>query len=264
MGAGSVISAMGGIQDMDRMGGFRKAMPFTFVTFTFGALALAGFPLTLGLLLEGRDPRLHDRPRRLVRGPRDRRLRRRGADRLLRVPDGLPRLLRERRSRRRASSSRGTSPTTSRRTRPRARPRTPTSASPARSTTIAEREWPMKAAMAPLAVLALIAGVVQVPGVDDVIEKFLEPTFADSTVHEPVPERRRRVGRARGRRPDLDRRHQRSPTSSTCAAAASRSSCATASRACTPSSSTSGTSTSCTTPIFVRPVAAVGRVRPAT
>ena len=48
MGAGSVIGAMGGVQEMDRMGGFRKAMPFTFVTFTFGALALAGFPFTSG------------------------------------------------------------------------------------------------------------------------------------------------------------------------------------------------------------------------
>src|SRR6266542_4038275 len=41
MGAGSVIGAMAGVQDMDRMGGFRRAMPFTFVTFTIGALALA-------------------------------------------------------------------------------------------------------------------------------------------------------------------------------------------------------------------------------
>ncbi len=31
MGAGSVIGAMAGMQDMDKMGGFRKAMPFTFV-----------------------------------------------------------------------------------------------------------------------------------------------------------------------------------------------------------------------------------------
>ena len=30
------------------MGGFRRAMPFTFITFTIGALALAGFPLTAG------------------------------------------------------------------------------------------------------------------------------------------------------------------------------------------------------------------------
>src|SRR5215212_8458381 len=48
MGAGSVIGAMAGVQDMDRMGGFRRAMPFTFITFTVGALALAGFPLTAG------------------------------------------------------------------------------------------------------------------------------------------------------------------------------------------------------------------------
>src|SRR6059058_6083453 len=42
MAAGSVISAMGGEQNMDRMGGFRRAMPFTFVMFTVGALALVG------------------------------------------------------------------------------------------------------------------------------------------------------------------------------------------------------------------------------
>src|SRR3954464_9479438 len=48
MGAGSVISAMGGVQNMDRMGGFPRAMPFTFVTFTIGALALAGVPLFSG------------------------------------------------------------------------------------------------------------------------------------------------------------------------------------------------------------------------
>src|SRR3989441_882196 len=48
MGAGSVIGAMSGTQAIDRMGGFRKAMPFTFATFTVGALALAGFPLMSG------------------------------------------------------------------------------------------------------------------------------------------------------------------------------------------------------------------------
>ena len=48
MGAGSVIGAMAGEQSMDRMGGFRKAMPFTYATFLIGALALAGFPLMSG------------------------------------------------------------------------------------------------------------------------------------------------------------------------------------------------------------------------
>jgi NADH-quinone oxidoreductase subunit L len=49
MAAGSVISAMGGEQNMDRMGGFRRAMPFTFVLFLIGALALAGVPPFSGL-----------------------------------------------------------------------------------------------------------------------------------------------------------------------------------------------------------------------
>src|SRR3712207_9245090 len=50
MGAGSVIGAMGGAQPLDRMGGFRRAMPLTFITFTIGALALAAFPPMSGLL----------------------------------------------------------------------------------------------------------------------------------------------------------------------------------------------------------------------
>jgi NADH-quinone oxidoreductase subunit L len=45
---------------------------------------------------------------------------------------------------------------------------------------IAEREWPMKIAMGTLAVLALVGGAVQIPGVDDAVTKFLAPSFADS------------------------------------------------------------------------------------
>src|SRR3954451_14922479 len=44
MCAGSVIAAMAGIQDLDRMRGFRRAMPFTFGCMIVGGLALAGFP----------------------------------------------------------------------------------------------------------------------------------------------------------------------------------------------------------------------------
>jgi NADH-quinone oxidoreductase subunit L len=44
MAAGSVIAAMAGTQNLDRMGGFRKAMPFTFGCFVIGGLALAGVP----------------------------------------------------------------------------------------------------------------------------------------------------------------------------------------------------------------------------
>ncbi len=42
MGAGSIIGAMAGEQSLDRMSGFRKAMPFTFVCFIVGGLALSG------------------------------------------------------------------------------------------------------------------------------------------------------------------------------------------------------------------------------
>ena len=44
MSAGSVISAMGGNQDLNRMGGFRKVMPFTYGCMVIGGLALSGVP----------------------------------------------------------------------------------------------------------------------------------------------------------------------------------------------------------------------------
>ncbi len=50
MSAGSLISAMGGEQSLDRMRGFRKAMPFTFACFIIGGLALSGLPPFSGWL----------------------------------------------------------------------------------------------------------------------------------------------------------------------------------------------------------------------
>jgi NADH-quinone oxidoreductase subunit L len=44
MAAGSLIGAMAGEQSLERMGGFRKAMPFTYGAFLIGGLALAGIP----------------------------------------------------------------------------------------------------------------------------------------------------------------------------------------------------------------------------
>jgi NADH-quinone oxidoreductase subunit L len=48
LGAGSVIHAMGGEQDMRKMGGLRQHMPYTFWTFAVSVLAIAGTPLTSG------------------------------------------------------------------------------------------------------------------------------------------------------------------------------------------------------------------------
>jgi NADH-quinone oxidoreductase subunit L len=47
LGSGSVIHAMGGEQDMRRMGGLRKYLPVTFTTMMIGTLAIAGiFPFS--------------------------------------------------------------------------------------------------------------------------------------------------------------------------------------------------------------------------
>jgi NADH-quinone oxidoreductase subunit L len=50
MAAGSIIGAMAGSQSLDRMSGFRKAMPFTFACFIVGGLALSGIPPFSGWL----------------------------------------------------------------------------------------------------------------------------------------------------------------------------------------------------------------------
>jgi NADH-quinone oxidoreductase subunit L len=48
LGSGSVIHALGGEQDMRRMGGLRKFIPWTFATFLVGTLAIAGIPPLAG------------------------------------------------------------------------------------------------------------------------------------------------------------------------------------------------------------------------
>jgi NADH-quinone oxidoreductase subunit L len=48
LGSGSVIHAMGGEQDIRKMGGLRKHMPVTHLTFAIGTLAIAGIPPLAG------------------------------------------------------------------------------------------------------------------------------------------------------------------------------------------------------------------------
>jgi NADH-quinone oxidoreductase subunit L len=48
LGAGSVIHALHGEQDIRFMGGLRKKIPVTYVTFILASLAIAGFPLLSG------------------------------------------------------------------------------------------------------------------------------------------------------------------------------------------------------------------------
>jgi len=44
LGAGSVIHAMGGEQDIRKMGGLKKALPITFITMLLGTIAISGVP----------------------------------------------------------------------------------------------------------------------------------------------------------------------------------------------------------------------------
>ena len=48
LGSGSVIHAMGGEQDMRRMGGLKKYLPVTYTTMLIGTLAIAGIPPLAG------------------------------------------------------------------------------------------------------------------------------------------------------------------------------------------------------------------------
>ncbi len=48
LGSGAVIHALSGEQDVRRMGGLRKQLPVTYWTFLVGALAIAGVPLLSG------------------------------------------------------------------------------------------------------------------------------------------------------------------------------------------------------------------------
>ncbi len=48
LGSGAVIHALGGEQDLRRMGGLRRELPITYWTFLTGAIAIAGVPLLSG------------------------------------------------------------------------------------------------------------------------------------------------------------------------------------------------------------------------
>lgn len=44
LGAGSIIHALGGEQDLTKMGGLKKHLPITYITFLIGVLAISGIP----------------------------------------------------------------------------------------------------------------------------------------------------------------------------------------------------------------------------
>jgi NADH-quinone oxidoreductase subunit L len=187
MAAGSLIGAMSGIQSLDRMGGFRKAMPFTFGCFLVGGLALSGLPPFSGWLSKDDILAFLDH-----RG---------GGFVILGIAGYVGALLtgvytfrmifrsffgepvpeaRELEQGHLAHAEVPTNPLTG-------EEEDSDVGFPGPEHHIAEREVPMKIAMSTLSVLAIVGGVFQIPGVDRSIERFLDPTFSDSRLAAAVP-----------------------------------------------------------------------------
>jgi NADH-quinone oxidoreductase subunit L len=183
MAAGSIIGAMAGEQSLQRIGGFRKALPFTYASFLIGGLALAGVPPFSGFF--SKDEVL------LVTGERG------GWHWALYVLGYAGALLTAIYTFRLIFRAFHGEPV------PEARelaeghphhadvPRNPATGEeedtdvgfPGPAHPIAERALPMRAAMGLLALGSVGAGLVQIPHVDFVVDDFLRPSFADSSLY---------------------------------------------------------------------------------
>jgi NADH-quinone oxidoreductase subunit L len=180
MAAGSIIAAMANRQDIDRMGGFGRAMPFTAAMLLIGSLALAAFPITSGFF--SKDEILGFAQ---ARG---------GMYLIFEIGGYIGALMTAVYSFRlvfrvlggeecdEARELRETGHVVH------AEPENPADGSkedtevgfPGPEHHIAEGAPPMRLAMGALGALALVGGLIQVPGIDDLITKFLDPTFASS------------------------------------------------------------------------------------
>ncbi len=180
MAAGSLIGAMAGVQSLDRMSGFRKAMPFTFACFIVGGLALSGLPPFSGWLSKDDIIAFLDH-----RG---------GGFEILGILGYLGALLTGIYTFRMIFRAFFGEPCEEARELEHGHlahaevPRNPLTGEeedtdvgfPGPEHHIAERELPMKAAMSTLALLAVVGGALQIPGVDEAVTRFLDPTFAGS------------------------------------------------------------------------------------
>ena len=186
MAAGSVIAAMAGTQDLDKMGGFRKAMPFTYGCMVIGGLALAGIPPFSGFFSKDEVLAIM-----IERG---------GWHVVLAILGYVGALLtaiytfrmifrafwgepcaeaRELEEGHLHHAAEHTNPATG-------EIEDTDVGFPGADHHIAEREGPMKIAMGVLAVLAVVGGIVQIPTVNEWLHHFLEPTFADSRLYEEL------------------------------------------------------------------------------
>src|SRR3954447_19368142 len=186
MAAGSLISAMAGNQNLDDMGGFRKAMPFTFGCFIVGGLALSGFTPFSGFF--SKDMILADVAARgdwhivlAVFGFIGSFLTAVYTFRMIfRAFWGDPvEPARELEQGHLYHAPEHTNPATG-------EVEDTDVGFPGADHHIAEREFTMKVAMGALAVLATIGGALQAPKINEALHKFLEPTFHDSRTYETL------------------------------------------------------------------------------
>jgi NADH-quinone oxidoreductase subunit L len=180
MAAGSIIAAMANEQNIDRMSGFGRAMRFTSITMLCGGLALAAFPFTSGFF--SKDEILAYASARggmylifTVLGYFGALLTAIYTFRLIfRVLPGKPcPEAQELIDSGHVHHAHPFNPATG-------EEEDTEVGFPGAEHHIAEQSAPMRIAMAVLAFGALFAGLVQVPGVDDAVTKFLDPVFADS------------------------------------------------------------------------------------
>jgi len=186
MAAGSVIAAMAGEQNLDKMGGFRRAMPYTFACMAIGGLSLSGVPPFAGFFSK-------DEILALVAARDDWHI-------VLAVLGYVGAFLtaiytwrmifrafygppvepaRELEGGHLYHAHEPTNPATG-------EVEDTDVGFPGPDHHIAEREWSMKIAMGFLAVGAFGAGLLQIPQVTSVLHDFLEPSFHDSRFYEEL------------------------------------------------------------------------------
>ena len=187
MAAGSLIGAMAGNQSLDRMSGFRRALPFTFGCFVIGGMALSGLPPFSGWF--SKDDILAYLNHRG------------GGFEVMGIAGYFGAILTaiytfrmifraflgdpcpEAKELEQGHIAHVEVPTN-----PQTGEAEDTDVGfPGPGHYIAEREIPMKIAMGTLAALAAIGGFLQVPGVDDAIRRFLAPSFAGSPLAAAEP-----------------------------------------------------------------------------
>jgi NADH-quinone oxidoreductase subunit L len=186
MAAGSVIAAMAGVQNLDRMSGFRRAMPFTYGCMIVGGLALSGIPPFSGFFSKDEILSLL-----FERG---------GWHAVLGVLGYLGAFLTAIYTFRMIFRAFHGDPCEEAKELEHGHlfhaehPTNPMTGEiedtdvgfPGPEHHIAEREFPMKLAMGALAVLATVGGVLQIPHVNEGLHQFLEPSFHDSALYEEL------------------------------------------------------------------------------